>query len=369
MTSLGSALIAVALFAVSYFDAHNHISGILPYEAYANLPAYIAGFSNRNESVGFDDRLALYRYLADVWYPSQQAALDDRLFSPADGQRFALGARGALEAHRNQVAGSAIALNGTLERVLTATPWSEFDSAYAFRGGPAGAYLRDRFYGGSDDRLSGDLCTATILDLAATHIDDSEQSLPFVGGWKFAHGKSGALQTIECVIRAPGDASIRNALRVMNAPMPTIKIVLMTHTAQLGALPGATTYSEWSKTGACEPVALPRALVTTPKMVYDALMGWNAGTAVVPAAQAIEYFNEVVGIDTAAPETTCFTSTGMEYYEQLVGAVYRAAKARSSTTRRIRPRSRGTSKTSSQRFRRRVRTPSKRGKIFRRSWR
>jgi hypothetical protein len=132
MTSLGSALIAVALFAVSYFDAHNHISGILPYEAYANLPAYIAEFSNRNERVGFDDRLALYRYLADVWYPSQEAALDDRLFSPADGQRYALGARGTLEVSRSQVAGSAVALNGTLERVLTATPWSEFDSAYAF---------------------------------------------------------------------------------------------------------------------------------------------------------------------------------------------------------------------------------------------
>jgi len=60
------------LFAVvpSYFDAHNHITGILPYQAYANLPAFIATFSNPREQVNYDDRLALYRYLADVWYPS-----------------------------------------------------------------------------------------------------------------------------------------------------------------------------------------------------------------------------------------------------------------------------------------------------------
>src|SRR5580700_9352351 len=72
MASLASALMAGILFAVvpSYFDAHNHITGILPYQAYANLPAFIATFSNPREQVNYDDRLALYRYLADVWYPS-----------------------------------------------------------------------------------------------------------------------------------------------------------------------------------------------------------------------------------------------------------------------------------------------------------
>jgi hypothetical protein len=272
--------------------------------------------------------LALYRYLTDVWYPSKGVALDDKLFSPADGQRFALGARAALLVYRNQVAGSAVALDGTLERVLTATPWSEFDSAYAFRGGPAWSYLQSRFYAGSDDRLNADLCKATILDLAATHIDSSEQSVPFVGGWRFADGESQPLDSIECTIDASSDAGLASALRAMNKPMPTIKVVLMTHTAQLATLAGDTQYSEWSKTGACAAILLPRALVTTPKMVYDGLMGWSAGRPVVSGAPATQYFNTVVGIDTAAPETTCFTPEGMRYYEQLVGAVYGAAKAR-----------------------------------------
>jgi hypothetical protein len=316
---------------VSYFDAHNHLSGILPYYAYADLPAFIESLSNPRKQVSVEDRLALYNYLTDVWYPSKGVALDDKLFSPADGQRFALGARAALLVYRSQVAGSAVALDGTLERVLTATPWSEFDSAYAFRGGPAWSYLQSRFYAGSDDRLNADLCRATVLDLAATHIDVSEQSVPFVGGWNFADGKSQPLDSIECMIDAPSDAGLAAALHAMAKPMPTVKVVLMTHTAQLATLPGGAQYSEWSKTGACAAVLLPRALVTTPKMVYDGLMGWSAGRLVVSGAAAAPYFNTVVGIDTAAPETTCFTSDGMRYYRQLIGAVYDAAKARRLT--------------------------------------
>jgi hypothetical protein len=312
----------------SYFDAHNHITGILPYQAYANLPAFIATFTNPREQVTYDDRLALYHYLANVWYPSVQDSLDDKLFSPADGQRFALGARAALVVYRSQVAGSAVALDGTLERVLTATPWTEFDSAYAFRGGPAWTYLRERFYAGNDERLTSDWCRATILDLAATNINDSEQSLPFVGGWKFQGGTSGALDTIECVMGAPSDPSLRAALHGMGKDMPRVKIVLMTHTAQLATLPGGKKYGEWSKSGRCAPVALPAALVTTPKMVYDALMGWSAGKPVVSAAQARQYFDDVVGIDTAAPETTCFSPEGMAYYRRLIAAVYDASKSR-----------------------------------------
>src|ERR1700722_18149437 len=124
-------LLGAAPAGVRYFDAHNHFSGILPYYAYADLPAFIESLSNPRKQVSVEDRLALYHYLADVWYPSSGVALDDKLFSPADGQRFALGARAALLVYRDQVAGSAVALDGTLERVLTATPWSEFDSAYA----------------------------------------------------------------------------------------------------------------------------------------------------------------------------------------------------------------------------------------------
>src|SRR5581483_6173546 len=312
-----------------YFDAHNHFTGILPYYAYADLPAFIARIAQSSGAVGFDDRLALYRYIADVWYPSHRNELGNRLFSPAEGQRYSLGARAALIVYHDQVAGSVITLDGALERILTATPWTEFDSAYAFRSGPAYEYLKTRFYSGSEDALESDLCRATILDLAATNIDVSEQSLPFIGGWGFAGGRSAKLNTIVCAMNAASDARIAAGLHAMDRPMPVVTFVLMTHTSQLAELPGGSQYVEWSRSGTCRPVSLPASLQTAPLTIYHALLGQDdAGNPVIDAGGRPAFFQRVVGIDTAGPETTCFTSDGMAYYRRLVDAVYDAAKAR-----------------------------------------
>lgn len=312
-----------------YFDAHNHFPGILPYYAYADLPAFIAGITTGSQAVSFDDRLALYRYLAETWYPSQGAALGNRLFSPPEGQRFALGARAALQVYASRVAGSATDLDGVLERVLTATPWTEFDSAYAFRGGPAYAYLAGRFYGGDAHRLDADLCRATILDLARTNVQVSEQSLPFVGGWHFAGGRSERLDTIDCALAAPRDPAVEAGLHAMHRPQPVVRFVLMTHTAQLATQPGGTSYSEWSETGVCRDVPLPSALRTSPQTVENALLARDdAGRSIVPPQRRAQFFAAVAGIDTAGPETTCFTPGGMAYYRDLVNAVYAAAKER-----------------------------------------
>ena len=315
--------------AETYFDAHNHFPGILPYYAYADLPAFIAQIARSSDAVSFDDRLALYRYLADQWYGGPGAALGDRLFSPADGQRFSLGARATLVVYRDRVAGSIANLDGALERILTATPWTEFDSAYAFRGGPAYDYLKAKYYAGNDAALENDLCAATLLDLAATNIDVSEQSLPFVGGWGFEDGTSYRLNSILCPAAAARDPRVVAGLRAMGKTMPIVRFVLMTHTSELATLPGGSSYSEWSKTGHCQSVAFPVALRTQPSTVFNGLLGLDErGTPVVPASRRTAFFNSVVGIDTAGPETTCFTRDGMNYYLQLAGAVYDAAKKR-----------------------------------------
>ena len=313
----------------TYFDAHNHFTGILPYYAYANLPAFISRTAQSTKAVTFDDRLALFRYLSDDWYAQHRDELGNRLFSPADGQRFSLGARAALVVYRDRVAGSVADLDGALERILSATPWTEFDSAYAFRGGPVYDYMKARFYAGSGDALERDLCRATILDLAATNIGVSEQSLPLIGGWSFDGGKSTRLGTIECAMDAASDARITAGLQAMAKPMPIVTFVLMTHTSELATLPGGTQYSEWSKSGSCNPVTLPPALRTSPATIYRALLGQDEkGASVIPAERQSDFYHDVVGIDTAGPETTCFTPSGMDYYRQLVNAVYEASKAR-----------------------------------------
>ncbi|HZY98294.1 MAG TPA: hypothetical protein VFE36_01840 [Candidatus Baltobacteraceae bacterium] len=317
----------LALLAVLYFDAHNHFTGILPFQAYANLPAYVAHFANPHAGPALDDRRALLRYLETVWYPQQGAALGDRPSSPPDGQRFALGARATLVVFRNRT--DVRDVDGALERILSATPWSEFDSAYAFRGGPASDYLRTRFYHGDEARLAADLCRATVLDLAATNIDASEQSLPFAGGFHFENGRSDRLDTIQCPQRAASDPRVVAGLRRIGKPMPVIRFVLMTLTAQLATLPGGTTYSEWSKTGTCAAVPLPKAIETSPETIYSSLMGLKGdGRPAVARGERFQYWTSVVGIDTAGPETTCFSGDGMTYFSHLADAVYRAAKDR-----------------------------------------
>jgi hypothetical protein len=314
---------------VRYFDAHNHLAGVLPYYAYANLPAYVAEFSDPSKSVSLADRLELFNYLANVWYPKEGSALGNALFSPPDGQRFALGARATLALYRDRVAGSPIDIDGALERVLTATPWTEFDSAYAFRGGPVRQYMLEKLYAGDEAHLGSDLCQATLLDLAATDLHVSEQSVAFIGGWSTRQGHD-VKDTAECLLGAPADASLAAALHAMGKPMPDVKLVLMTHTSELATLSGGTQYSEWSKQGTCQPAELHGYLKTPPDSIRNALLGLSddGSTPEIPPAQLAAYEDTVVGIDTAGPETTCFTGEGMAYYQKLIEAVYAASKAR-----------------------------------------
>ncbi|MGH8225634.1 MAG: hypothetical protein ACRER1_05740, partial [Gammaproteobacteria bacterium] len=110
-----------------YFDPHNHLSGVLPWQAYADLPAYIQKLEGRGDGVSDADERALYAWLDETWYPAHRADLDDKPF--ATDQRYALGARATLELYPPQTDDSA-QIAGALERILTATPYTEFDSSY-----------------------------------------------------------------------------------------------------------------------------------------------------------------------------------------------------------------------------------------------
>ena len=147
-------IVAAALLALStqYFDAHNHIAGILPYYAYANLPAYVGSFSDpASTSASPTDSSCSDTSPTCGIRPTASRARRPALFSTG---RTAVCAGRARDAGRLQrfVEGNAVDIDGALERVLSATPWTEFDCAYAFRGGPVMAYLASRFYAGDDRR-------------------------------------------------------------------------------------------------------------------------------------------------------------------------------------------------------------------------
>jgi len=308
-----------------YFDPHNHLSGVLPWPAHVSLPAYLDALQQQGSGVTAEDKRSFHTWLVDDWHAGHEQALDGRPF--ASDQRFGLGARAALALYPVSGDLSVAMLDGVLQRVLTATPFTEFDSAYAFHS-PTRRRQTRQYYQGDARVLQDQLCTAQVLELARTHITRSEQSISFIGGWRFDDdGHSGRLDTILCAARKP--QALRATLGRLDLDAPQIRIILMTHTHQLGINDAGDHFQTFEHTGQCHAEPFPDALRLTPEQMYHALLGENArGEDIIPPGARQEFFATLVGIDTAAPEMTCFSEPGMEYYRALVDAVYRAARAR-----------------------------------------
>lgn len=310
-----------------YFDPHNHLNGVLPYWAYGNLKSYRPDDA---ASVSIENLASLYSALY-AWNETEGARLGDQPFSPT-GTRYALGARATLALYRPSVVdGNPVLLRGALERVLTATPYTEFDSAYAFRGGPVEKYIADK-QGLHGDEFEQKTCEDTILALAYQNITVSEQSMNFIGGFKFKDGSSKRLGTIACYATEP--ARLRRETDRMNRPVPTVRILLMTSTFELGRNSDGTQFlsidNRW-RDGNCHDVELPGAVKTRPDLIKSALLGLNEeGAKAYESANLTrsQYFDTVIGIDTAGPEVTCFTGPGMEHFYALAEAVYQAARLR-----------------------------------------
>lgn len=309
---------------VEYFDPHNHLSGILPYEAYANLPAYIAMEEGNGPAVTEADKEALYTYLKQTWSMTQKAQSSDSTYTPLT--RIGLGSRATLELYPVPGTDQAKTLDGSLERVLTATPFTEFDAAYAFRSDVSKGYL-SRYYSSDTARLPVDLCKATVLELARTHIVQSEQSMSFIGGWGPDGAKSSRLADIRCYSSEP--EKLRPQLAKLGEPVPSIHILLMTHTAELAGSADGKSYSSFVPTGRCTNAPMNDDLKLSPQAIENALLGQaEGGKLVITEDQRQSFFDTVIGIDTAAPELTCFSKAGMVHYAELVEAVYQAAKIR-----------------------------------------
>jgi hypothetical protein len=308
-----------------YFDAHNHsYNGILPYYAFADLNAFIRDPSNPAK-VDLDHRRKLWEYLVTTYAGEAQ----QQLLLTGPGNRIAPGAIATLRAYGTGIDNlTEEEINGALERVLTSTPWTEFDSAYAFRGAITGAYLPRLSSGMAVNKA---LCDASILELAVTRTVYSEQFLSFVGGWGQRESKLGV---IRCFMTEP--AALAASGQIKEMPVPEIKVLLMTHTSELGATNMGQEWLEFATdpAGHCVPSQRP-PLATPLDEIRYALLGKNsAGDDLIEPNERDAYLNTVIGIDTAGPEITCFTASsqsedqGMDRYKALVKAVYAAARER-----------------------------------------
>ena len=262
------------------------------------------------------------------------------------------GALATMERYRDDSKLSDPQISAVLERVLTATPFTEFDSAYAVRGVVQDDYLTGLYqnrYPGEDNgkinaRINDSLCDATILELAMTNTSYSEQFLSFVGGWgsKTPTGDPAKLVAIRCFIHERKALAGNEHFKALGKPLPHVKVLLMTHTSELGATSDNKEWLQYGDSGRCAPkrnkdknFAPPS---TTPVYaVKNALLGKDAdGKSLLRTEEVSEYLNGVIGIDTAGPEITCFTGhesndnqgAGMDDYKRLVQAVYEAARDR-----------------------------------------
>lgn len=310
---------------LKYFDPHNHLNGILPYEAYADLPAYIKKLEGEGKGVTDEDKENFYTYVQKTWYPPVEQKLDNKPYSP--DTRSGLGARATVAVYPN--GDDPVLVAGALERVLAATPYTEYDSGYAMRGDPGETYLKKEYYDGNDARLAADLCKATVLELATTGITVSEQSMNFIGGWKLKNGQSARLNVVKCYGTEP--QALATTLERLGKAVPTIRILLMTASAELGQKrkDDKDYYSSFAADGTCQDVPLSDAARTSPAALENGLLGREAdGKPVISKDDEERFFSTVVGIDTAGPEVTCFSEAGMTQYKRMIDAVYSAAKRR-----------------------------------------
>lgn len=304
----------------NYFDAHNHnYSGILPYYAYADLDAFIQDPANPAK-VDLAHRRRLWQFLAEFQY---------------SGSRYSPGALSTIKLYGKDTAAlSEAQVNGALERVLTTTPWTDFDSAYAFRGTPVYGYLQE-LYEGDDARANKALCDASIIELAMTDTAESEQFINFLGGWGPGPVYS-KLENIRCFLKEAGVLAAAGKFRTLGKPEPHIKSLLMTNTSELGAVSkDGAQWISFAPTGECG--STQSVLKVAPDEMRNALLGRNTdGAEIIQPEERQSFFDGVVGIDTAGPEFTCFTAAnaqqnqgaGMDNYKRLVRAVYSASRER-----------------------------------------
>src|SRR5699024_4134643 len=119
--------------------------------------------------------------------------------------------------------------NGALQRLFTATPFTEFDSAYAMHE-PGVLWMRKDYKNNLKKGMS-DLCAARVLELARTGITRSEQSISFIGGWNInEQGISFRRAVILCAAHKP--QQLQATLDRLGLSTPRIRIILMTHTKQ-----------------------------------------------------------------------------------------------------------------------------------------
>eukprot|EP01126_Amoeba_proteus_P049058 TRINITY_DN5713_c0_g1_i1.p1 TRINITY_DN5713_c0_g1~~TRINITY_DN5713_c0_g1_i1.p1 ORF type:complete len:443 (+),score=35.90 TRINITY_DN5713_c0_g1_i1:860-2188(+) len=279
------------------FDPHNHISGILPWQAYANLATFV-----KTGTVTRLDKENLFKFI--------NATFSNKPLVPfTTASRLAYGAIALVKMYRERDATTLLdqELDGFLSRLLVTTPFTEFDNAYKFRSTVLSGYIVPQYSNTQD--YYNDLCMATLGELEGSGISASEQAISMVGStWT-------------------SDPKILQWLRCLSNQRTTSqhKFLIQDLTNLFGAI-NSTHFMSFESTGTCAVTAYasPQNLSS----LYARFRSVLLENPLVGTITNKTFWDLVVGMDFAGPEVTCFTPYGMDIFYNITMMMYEVTKIR-----------------------------------------
>jgi hypothetical protein len=289
-----------------FFDAHNHNGGVIPPLGVVNAEKFIYG-----EPLTLSELKMFWQSFinSDV---VKEKILGNSLFS--NGIKMYITCNEPMSYCSRSVDkdGCRQKLIDGISHLFSSTPLTSFSTAYGIR-----RNLVD--IPSLPGRTSSAMrAHALLFELAKTKVDVVEMSRPSMGGYDTETGNTFDFLryrklTDDLRSKTPSaeNQRFKKRLEELGLQVPRIKWLLMTHTTELGIVADANTATYGD--GQCTVVPLARALKTDPKTgLYNVLVN----------------FEDVVGVDVAGPETTCFTKNGMEKFMNLAETTYLAAVAK-----------------------------------------
>lgn len=287
-----------------YLDAHNHNGGVIPPLGLVNLEKFIYG-----GSLELDE-------LKNFWSSYinsnviQEKALINSLFSA--GTKMFISCNNPLKYCSQLIDNDKCRekLEDGLMHLFASTPLTSFGTAYGLR-----RYLVDVPNLKSNATLRRH---ALLFELAKTRVGIVEMSRPSMGGYADNDSKRDFVNYAELTqdLRKETPSSKANQkfkarLKELNLEIPSIKWLLMIHTSEMGSV-DSDSYASFAN-GQCSVLPLADALKTDLNNgFYNVLLNSD----------------DVVGVDVAGPETTCFSKDGMKKFKELAEVTYQAAVAK-----------------------------------------
>lgn len=288
-----------------FFDGHNHNGGVVPAMGVIDAEKFIYG--------GTPSVTDLQDFWSAVINSSvtHEKILTNSLFS--SGTKMFLTCNEPMNFCSQTVDNDKCRqrlVNG-IDQLLTSTPLTSFSTAYGIR-----RNLVDipNLPGRTTSQMRAH---AFLFELARTKVDVVEMSKPSMGGYV----EEGSTRDFDRYAKLTEDLlsnntskenqRFKNRLNELKLKAPRVKWLLMIHTTELGSK-GDDQTANYAN-GQCTLVPWADSLKTDPETgLYSVLVN----------------FKDVVGVDVAGPESTCFTKDGMQRFKNLAETTYFASRTK-----------------------------------------